>query len=156
LALVYDVYTQARSIETTGRVPFPTAYSGAFGAAMKRLDDLGAHEPGGSFNAPLRPLRAALQRPLGDPQGQTPIAPQPSRELLRAWFAFEAHRSFGGLARPLLAEDKQRRYVIDEDVAIPVAKDVTIAATLIRPRAATASSTLPTLLEFTLDRATRD
>ncbi len=60
------------------------------------------------------------------------------------------------MVRPLLAEDKERRYVTDQDVAIPVSKDATIMATVVRPRTSTSAGILPTLLEFTLDRTNRD
>jgi putative CocE/NonD family hydrolase len=56
---------------------------------------------------------------------------------------------------PLLVEDKERRYILEE-IAIPVSQDATIAAALVRPRSATAVRELPTLLEFTLDRSSRD
>ena len=59
-------------------------------------------------------------------------------------------------AGPLLAEDNERRYVIEE-VAIPVANDATIAAALDPPaRRDRPPATLPTLLEFTLDRSSID
>ena len=41
------------------------------------------------------------------------------------------------IVRPLLVEDKERRYILEE-VAIPVSQDATIAAALVRPRSATA------------------
>ena len=54
-------------------------------------------------------------------------------DLVQAWFAFEAYRSFGSQVEPLLVEDKERRYILEE-VAIPVSQDATIAAALVRPR----------------------
>jgi uncharacterized protein len=155
-ALVYDIYTQARSIETSENVPFVDAYAQAFGATLSGLDDLDAYELENWFVAPTEPLRATLDDALERQRGKSSIALAEALELVRAWFAFEAYRSFGSLARGLLAEDKERRYVIDEDLAIPVAQDATIAVTVVRPRKATSPGSLPTLLEFTLDRSSRD
>jgi hypothetical protein len=155
-AMVYDIYTQARAAEATERVPFTSAYAETFRATLKGLDDLDAYDLEEWFVAPTEPLRESLQRELDQRRGKTSIALEEALDLVRAWFAFEAYRSFAGIARPLLAEDKERRYVIDEEVVIRVSKDATIAATLARPRSATAGGTLPTLLEFTLDRASRD
>src|SRR5262249_51173874 len=101
-----------------------------------------------------RPLRDTLQRALDKQRGKTSISLQDALDLVHAWFAFEAFRDSGDVARLLLGEDKEQRYIL-EDVAIPVAKDATIAATLVRPRSK-AAETLPTLLEFTLDRSARD
>ena len=155
-AVVYDIYTQARASEATDSVPFTSAYAETFRATLDGLDDLDAYELEDWFITPTDPLEETLQRALDQQRGKTSIALEEAVELVRAWFAFEAYRSFGGLVRPLLAEDEARRYAIDEEIAIPVSKDAAIAATLVRPRNATGAGTLPTLLEFTLDRSSRD
>jgi hypothetical protein len=154
-AVVYDIYTQARATEATQSVPFTSAYSQAFRDTLNRLDDLDAYELEDWFITPTEPLRETVQRALDQRRGNS-IALEEALQLVRAWFAFEAYRSFGSLIRPLLGEDQERRYVIDEEVAIPVSTDATIAAALVRPRSATGARTLPTLLEFTLDRSSRD
>ena len=152
--MVYDIYTQARAIEAAQRVPFTSAYAKAFRDALNRLDDSGPTSWKTSSSTPTEPLRQTLQRALDQRRGKNSITLEEALELVQAWFAFDAYRSFGGLVRPLLAEDKERRYLIEE-VTIPVSKDATIAATLVRPRSDRAG-TLPTLLEFTLDRSSRE
>jgi putative CocE/NonD family hydrolase len=153
--LAYDVYTQARAFEATESVGFEDAYARAFHETMNRIDDLNAYELEDWFTAPTEPLRETLQAALDKRRGTTSIPLEEALELVQAWFAFDAYRSFSGVVEPLLAEDNERRYVIEE-IAIPVGNGATIAAALIRPRGATAAGELPTLLEFTLDRATRD
>jgi len=153
-AVVYDIYVQARA-ETTESVSFTTAYSQVFRETLSHIDDLDAHELEEWFVMPTASPREMLQRALDERRGTSSVTLEEALELIRAWFAFEAYRSFDGLVRPLLAEDTERRYVIEE-IAIPVAQDATIAATLVRPRSATDADQLPTLLEFTLDRSSRD
>jgi len=154
--VVDDIYTQARAIEATERVPFTNAYGKAFQDVLNRLDDLEAYKLEAWFITPAEPLRETLQRALDERRGKSSIALEEALGLVQAWFAFEAYRSFGDVARLLLGEDKERRYIIDEEVAIPVSRDAAIAATLVRPRGATDPGTRPTLLEFTLDRSSRD
>jgi putative CocE/NonD family hydrolase len=155
-AVVNDIYTQARAVEATQRVPFTSAYAKAFRDTLNRLDDLRAYKLEDEFMKPTEPLRETLQRALDQRRGKSSITLDEALELVQAWFAFDAYRSFGGIVRPLLAEDKEGRYVIEE-ITIPASKDATIAATLVRPRSVTgAGRTLPTLLEFTLDRSSRD
>ncbi len=132
-AVVYDIYTQARAIEAAQRVPFASAYAKAFRDTLNRLDDLRAYKLEDEFMKPTEPLQKTVQRALDQRRGKSSIALDEALELVQAWFAFDAYRSFGGLVRPLLAEDKERRYVIEE-VTIPASKDATIAATLVRPR----------------------
>lgn len=155
--MVYDVYTRARAIEAAENVPFASAYERAFRETFGSLDDLAAYKLEDWFVAPIEPLRAAVQRVLDRQRGTSAIALEEALALVQAWFAFEAYRSFGALVRPLLAEDKGARYDV-EAVAIAVAQNATVEATLVRPRTAAEdeAGTLPTLLEFTLDRSSRD
>jgi len=153
--MVFDIYIQARADEATQRVPFASAYAKAFRATLHRVDDLDAYKLEGQFTTSTEPLRETLQRALDRRRGKTSIALGEALELIQAWFAFDAYRSFAGLVRPLLAEDTERRYVIEE-VMVSTSTDATLAATLVRPRNITGAGTLPTLLEFTLDRSGRD
>jgi uncharacterized protein len=154
-AVVYDIYVQARNVEVSESISFTSAYNRVFRETLDHIDDLDAYELKDWFVTPTEQLREAVQRALDERRGTESIALEEALDLVRAWFAFEAYRSFDGLVRPLLAEDVERRYVVEE-VAIPVAQDATIAAVLIRPRGATGAGELPTLLEFTLDRSSRD
>ena len=154
-AAAYDIYVEARAIEASEAVSFTSAYRQAFEQTVNGLDDLAAYELERWLVAPVRPRQETLQRELDERRGRTSVELEEALALVQAWFAFDAYRSFDGLVQPLLAEDTQRRYVI-EAVAIPVAADATIAATLVRPRRAAEGETLPTLLELTLDRSARD
>jgi len=153
--IVYAVYVQARATEADEHVAFASAYKQAFRATFDPLDDLTAYGLESAFLAPLEPLREAVQHELDLQRDKREIALEPALELVRAWAAFEAYRSIEGLVRPLLTAEKERRY-IDEEVAIPVAPGATVAATIVRPRAATENGKAASLLEFTLDRGSRD
>ena len=118
-AVVYDIYVQARAIEATEGVAFASAYEQAFRETLNRLDDLQAYELEDWFMAPIEPLRETLQYALDQRRETSSITLEEAVELTRAWFAFDAYSSVDGLARPLLAEDEERRYVVEE-VAIPV------------------------------------
>ena len=154
-AVVYNIYTQARAIEAAQRVPFASAYAKAFRDTLNRLDDLRAYKLEDEFTKSIEPLQKTFQRALDQRRGKSSITLDEALELVQAWFAFDAYRSFDGIVRPLLAEDKERRYVIEE-VTIHASKEATIAATLVRPRRIAGAGALPTLLEFTLDRSSRD
>ena len=153
-AVVYDIYTQARAIEATESVSFASAYEQAFRETVNRLDDRAAYQLETWFIAPIEPLRENLQRTLDRRARPKSVTLDEAIALLQAWFEFDAYRNFGGLAGPLLAEDIQKRYIIEE-IAIPVANGATVTAALVRPRLTNADA-LPTLLEFTLDRSSRD
>jgi uncharacterized protein len=155
-AIVYAVYVQARMIEAEEHVSFASAYKQAFRATFDHLDDLAAYDLEGSFLTPIEPLREAVQHELDQLRDKHEIALEPALDLIRAWAGFEAFRSMEGLVRPLLAAEDERRYVVEQDAAIPVADGATVVATVVRPRGATETGKVATLLEFTLDRSSRD
>lgn len=151
---VYDVYTRARAIESSGDVSFPNALAQAFHETMSALDDRAAYEFEDWLTLPTEPLRENLQRLLDERRAKTSVTLEEALDFVWTWLAFDAYRSFDGLARPLLAQDSENRYTVEE-VAIPVSAGATIAAALVRPRRA-GVETRPTVLEFTIDRSSRD
>ena len=155
-AIVYAVYVQARKTEAEEHVSFASAFRQALRAEFEHLDDLAADDLEMWFLAPSEPLREAVQRELDQQRDKREIALEPALDLIRSWASFEAYRSIEALVRPLLTAEKERRYVVDENVAIPVPGGATIEATIVRPRAATEAGKLATVLEFTLDRSSRD
>jgi putative CocE/NonD family hydrolase len=153
-ALVYDIYARARAIESQVRTPFGNAYAQAFRDAVNRVEDLDAHVLEHQLTTPLQPLQEGLQRSLDQRRGKTNIALNDALDLVWAWFAFEAYRSFSAVVRPLVVAEDRRRYVTDEDVEIPVSKTARVMATIVRPRIT--AGKLPAILEFVLDTDTRD
>jgi putative CocE/NonD family hydrolase len=152
--LVYDIYVRARAIEAQVRTPFGNAYAQAFRDAVNRIDDMDAHVLERQLTTPSQPLQEGLQRSLDQRRGKTSIALNEALDLVWAWFAFEAYRSFSAVVRPLVAAEDKRRYVTEEDVTIPVSKTGLVTATVVRPRIV--AGKLPAILEFTLDTETRD
>ena len=155
-AIVYAIYVQARMTEAEEHVSFASAFKQEFRATFEHLDDLAADDLEGWFLH--RPSRCAKPSSASSTSSATSMRSRSSRRS--TWFerglAFEAYSSIEGLVRPLLTAEKERRYVVDEEVAIPVADGATIAATIVRPRAATENGKVATVLEFTLDRSSRD
>jgi putative CocE/NonD family hydrolase len=152
--LVYDIYARARAIETQVRRPFGNAYAQAFRDAVNRIEDLDAHVLERWLTMPLQPMQEGLQRSLDQRRGKTSIALNEAIDLVWAWFAFEAYRSFGAVVRPLVAAEDRRRYITEDDVAVTISRSAMITVTVVRPRIAPGK--LPAILEFALDTDTRD
>jgi uncharacterized protein len=152
--LVYDIYARARAIETQVRTPFANAYAQAFRDALNRVDDLDAFVLEGWLVTPLQPLQEGLQHALDQRRGKTSISLNEAMDLIWAWFAYEAYRSFGAIVRPLVAAEDKRRYITDEDVTVNVSKKTTMTISIVRPRIT--AGKLPAILEFALDTEVRD
>jgi hypothetical protein len=147
-ALVYDIYIRARAIETQVRVPFNRAYMQAFRDASNRLDDLDAYTLESWLTTPLPVLQEGLQRALEQHRGKTSVPLDEALDLIWAYFAWDAYRSFGPLVASLAANEDARRYITDENVQIKLGNGATLSAVIVRPRLS--SKRLTTLLELTL------
>src|SRR5262245_25591870 len=110
-ALVYDIYSRARAIETQVGVPFAKAYAQAFRDAVNRLDDLDEYTLESWLTTPLPVLQEGLQRALEERRSKLSL--DEALELIWAYFAFDAYRSFGPLVAPLATNEDVRRYVTD-------------------------------------------
>ena len=92
---------------------------------------------------------------LDQRRGKSSIALEEALDLVRAWFAFDAYRSFGGIVRPLLAEEKGG-VTSSKRSRSPFRRTRRSRRRWSTREARTGTGALPTLLEFTLDRSSRD
>ncbi|MEP7246198.1 MAG: CocE/NonD family hydrolase [Gammaproteobacteria bacterium] len=150
-AVVYDIYAHARAIEAQSKVPFPQAFAQAFREAVPKLSDRDAFGLTDWFAVPLPVLQDGLQKALDQRRNKTAVSQGEALDLIWAYFAFEAYRSFGAIARPLNAEDDRRRYATDDSILVKTPDGATLSVLLVRPK--TNAKPLPALLEFTLSEA---
>ena len=146
-SLILDVYTRARAIEATNRVPFAQAFTTAYKDTIPKLNDLDAYTVSGWLVSPLAAYRDPVQRIFDQRRSKGNIDLAEAVQLVQEYALYEAYRNFGPIVGTLDAEDEQRRYESVEDILINVKKDVNISARLVRPK--TAGKPLPTLLEYT-------
>jgi putative CocE/NonD family hydrolase len=146
-AFVYRIHAEAaRAVEDDG-ADFAAAYARAFDAVFAEIGDRGAHELAWYLETPSvvfeRRLRAALARA----SGAAALDRTEAVSLVRAWISTRVDAAAAPHVADLLAQDRARRYVIDEDVRIRTPAGVTLSATLVRPRT---EARLPTALVFTI------
>ena len=146
-SLILDLYTRARAIEATNRVPFAQAFTTAYKDTIPKLNDLDAYTVSGWLVSPLAAYRDPVQRLFDQRRSKGNIELPEALQLVQEYAVYEAYRNFGPVVGALDAEDEQRRYESVEDILISVHKDVNIAARLVRPK--TSDKPLPTLLEYT-------
>lgn len=145
--LLYDIYAQARAIETSERIHFAQAFKRAFQEVVPQLSDRDAHAVTNWLETPLAVHDAALQRAFDRLRSKGSIQTGEAVDLVWAYLSFDASRSYQPLVQALDSADEKRRYV-EERVRIPVARNVEIHALVLRPRQQ--PKPLPALLEFTI------
>jgi hypothetical protein len=95
----------------------------------------------------LRAMAVAPPDPRERLAGKTSLSSEEALQLVREAQSREAHEELAQLLPRLIAEDDERRYLIDKEVPVALPSGGTVCAMLVRPRKA---AKLPALLEFTI------
>lgn len=148
LFVQYEIYAAARQRQASGGLSFDEAFKAAFREIYGRLDDRTAHAALFSFGANLDGMRGDLDRALDQHRGKSSLALADAVDLIRKYQVHEVYRGLLPLAPALVAEDDARRYVVDESVLVTTRDGASVAAMVVRPRAA--AGRLPTLMSFTI------
>jgi putative CocE/NonD family hydrolase len=146
-SVIYDIYAHAKAVEADRHMAFSEAFAKSFREDVSKLDDHDAYVVTRWFGRTLPPFREALQKAFDRQRGRDRIDETDAVALIWAYVSFDAYRAFGPVVDSLVAEDDQRRYTDEEDVAIRTPDGLDISAVVIRPR--NAAKPLPTLFEFT-------
>jgi uncharacterized protein len=145
----YEIYARTGIKEIADKQPFNDAYAQTFREGLKRLDDrTSALVIRGLTMIDASDTRQNLRSDLEKQKGKNSIALADALKLVDDYQVEEAYRVFAELNPALIAEDDQRRYISEKDIAVKTPDGATVCAMLMRPRAA--SGKLTTLLNFTI------
>ncbi len=150
-AVLYDIYSRARSLEASNKIPFQQAFTQAYRETVPKLSDRDAFTVTRWFGTPLNTLQDNFQKQLDQWRAKGNIPLNQAVDLIWTYLSFSAYRSFGSLVGALDREEDQRRYITEDDVQIKTPDGAKLSALIIRPKSAT--KPLPTLLEFTVYEA---
>ena len=107
-SLILDLYTRARAIEATNRVPFAQAFTTAYKDTIPKLSDLDAYTVSGWLVSPLAAYRDPVQRLFDQRRSKGNIELAEALPLVQEYAIYEAYRNFGPIVGALDAEDEQR------------------------------------------------
>jgi putative CocE/NonD family hydrolase len=141
----YEIFARAKARATADRLPLDEAYRQAFRERIGHLDDATSFLVLRSMGA--TGLDGALKSDRDQLKGKTSISLSEALKLVRDYQASDSYREFTPLARPLIDEDNNRRYIIAPAFPVKLPGGATICTLVIRPRT---SSRLPALLTFTI------
>ena len=148
----YEIFARAKILETSAGMSFDAAFARSFRETLSQLDDkssaivaraMSHYSAGISLYVPFE---ERLQAALTHRKDKTEISLDEALALVRAYSVAEAFRAFSPLVEPLIAEDDQRRYLIEQTL-ISTPNEGAVCATIVRPRS---TAPLTTLLEFTV------
>src|SRR5262245_41132060 len=141
----YEMFARAKAIEAAGKAPFEGAYQQVFRQTLGPLDDRTAflviRSIGATFaGSGLGPDRETLK-------GRSSLELADALRLVRDYEANESYRQFTPLAKALIEEDNNRRYITMPDAPVKLPNGATICTAVVRPRA---EGRIPALLTFTI------
>ncbi|HXO20243.1 MAG TPA: CocE/NonD family hydrolase [Thermoanaerobaculia bacterium] len=143
----YQIYARAKAAEAAGK-PFEEAFRQAFRETLGPLDDRTSALVMRALGVDPFVLQLDLSQALERQKAKSAISLADALGLIRAYQVERAYESIAPLAAPLIAEDDQRRYVIDRDLQVRTPEGATVCVMVVRPRAA--SGRLTALLNFTI------
>ena len=148
-AMIYDLYAQAKAIETADHVAFAQAYSLTYRAVVPKLSDLDDFTLSGWLETPVAGFQDTLQKAFDQRRAKGNIPQADAIDLIWTYLSFDAYRSFAPLVGALDAEGDRARYASDDNIQIKTPDGAILSARLVRPKIPAES--LPALLKFTID-----
>jgi putative CocE/NonD family hydrolase len=147
-----EIFLTAKTRQSAEGSPFDEAFRRSFQDILGRQDDRTAALVIRTLGIDLPAVQQTLNDALAPQKEKSTIALADALTLIRAYQIAEAFREIAPLAAPLIAEDDQRRYVIEQDIPVRTPDGATVCAMVVRPRtvAGHPSGRLPALLNFTI------
>jgi putative CocE/NonD family hydrolase len=145
--VAFDIYAKARVLESAAGFTFDEAYRRAFRLVFAQLADTPAYDVAWVLGTSPSVSRDDLHARLAQPRQGAPLPTAEALDLVRSYLAFDVFRSITTLIGPLVDEDRERRYHIDDEILVKTPHGATLSLILVRPKAV---EPLPALLEFTI------
>jgi len=143
----YAIYAAAKATEAPP-TQFGQVFASAFRKMMLALDDRQAAIVLRAIAVPPRYQKADLDDAVAAIRGKRSSTLSEALRVVRAFQSFQSYSEFAPFVAPLIAEDDERRYIIERNVPVRMSDGATVCVMIVRPRRAPAR--LPALLEYTI------
>jgi putative CocE/NonD family hydrolase len=144
----YEVFLNAKLLQSERALPFADAFAQSFRQAYAKFDDKTALRVSDSFVYGLNHARDECEKSFKQLKESKSIQIADAIDLLKKYQPYQVSENVATLIRPLMREDDNKRYLIQNDVLIRTNEGATIWAQVVRQR--TATTPQPTALVFTI------
>lgn len=150
LYLQFELFAKSKMKQAETNSSFDNAFGTVFRNAFRRLDDKSASHIQTAFItlSGVQELEGQWQRSWTSAKNKDSLDLTEAINLCRNFVVFELFRQVEPLAKVLLSEDDNRRYIIDDSVLIKTKDGATISAIVTRKRSVTVAQ--PAVLVFTI------
>ena len=146
--LQYEIFANAKLAQAASNLSFVEAFKQAFREAFAKLDDKTAFRISGAFTYDLTNGQNELKKLLDGLKDTNFIELKDALTLVQTYQPYQVYKSILPVTQSLLAEDDNRRYIIQDDVLIKTKEGATLSAFVVRKRGITTRQ--PTALFFNI------
>lgn len=147
--LQFEIFALAKVREAAEHSSFEQAFRSVFRETVRSLDAKEASDVIRSFGSTLASFEEDLIKSVASHRdGRAFVDTRDAVDLVTKYALVGAYQSFRPLSADLIAEDDDRRYVIDNDATIRAADGAELHAIVVRPRIP--ARPLPTLFTLTI------
>ncbi len=149
LYIQHELFLEAKLKQHIANTSFKIAFDELFSNIFKGLDDKGAYKCYNSFssNDGIDELKSDFQNSLAVTQKKDSLSIKDAISLCRSYYEFQLYQNIEAISKPLIKEDCNRRYVI-EDKLIKTPDGALINAIIVLKRGFT--SPQPAVLQYTI------
>jgi len=139
LYIQHKLYSKAKSKQAATGLSFKETFTPLFNALFNQLDDKSASYIYTAFLTlnGVEELQSRLQRSLLNVKEKDSLNIQDAIDLSRNYYVFQAYKNIEPLAKLLLKEDDDRRYIIEDSVLIKTKEGATLSAVVVRRKGIT-------------------
>jgi len=149
-AVQHKLYVRAKLKQAATGESFNSAFQGLFNELFTRLDDKKAMRIHTTFltRNGIDDLEDGLQNALLNLKGNDSLPVTDAIMLCRTYYVFSVYRNIEPIAKELLRQDGNRRYIIEDSILIKTKEGATLSAVVVRKRDVTIAQ--PAALFFTI------
>jgi len=150
----FQTYAAAKIRQADRQLNFVDAFNISFTRLYNALPEAAAVTASGYFAADIQSLQTNLDKLLTGRNGRDSILLKDAMALCRAYNSYNVYSQVLPLAQPLLTEQDNRQFFIEDSVLIKTRDGATIAATVVRKKDAPAR--IPAVFIFNIYNSPRD
>lgn len=132
----HKLYVRAKLKQAATSETFDTAFEQVFDDLIKRLDDKKALHIYTAFitRNGIEELRTDLQNSLSNLSNKDSLSMNEALDLCRNYYIFFVYKNIEPVAKELLKQDSNRRYIIEDSVLIKTKEGTTLSAVVVRKK----------------------
>ena len=150
VAVQHKLYVSAKLKQAATGESFASAFGHVFEGLFKRLDDEKALHIYTAFltRNGIEELEAGVQNSLSNLSGKDSLNMKEALDLCMSYYVLLVYKNIEPVAKQLLKEDGNNRYIIEDSVLIKTKEGATLSAVVVRKRDVTTPQ--PSALFFTI------